>query len=70
MSFLIQRAAGRGLTLTQIHGELLRIGRGTNQDLRSDNPAVALEHAVIESDAAGYLITDRGSITGTYVNRK
>ncbi|MFL6244501.1 MAG: FHA domain-containing protein [Thermoanaerobaculia bacterium] len=70
MSFLIQRTSGRNLTLTQIHGEVLRIGRGTNQELRSENPAVALEHAIIESDVAGYLITDKGSITGTYVNRK
>lgn len=70
MSFLIQRVAGRNLTLTQIQGEVLRIGRGTNQELRSENPAVALEHALVESDAAGYLITDKGSITGTYVNKK
>ncbi|HYI12442.1 MAG TPA: FHA domain-containing protein [Thermoanaerobaculia bacterium] len=70
MPFLIQRAAGRNLTLTQIHGSILRIGRGTNQELRSENPAVALEHAVIDTDAAGYAITDKGSITGTYVNRK
>jgi pSer/pThr/pTyr-binding forkhead associated (FHA) protein len=70
LSFLLQRAAGRSLTLTQIHGEALRIGRGTNQDLRSENPAVTLEHALVERDAAGYLITDKGSITGTYVNKK
>jgi pSer/pThr/pTyr-binding forkhead associated (FHA) protein len=70
VSFLIQRPAGRGLTLTRIDASELRIGRGTNQDLRSENPAVALEHAVITSDAAGYAITDRGSITGTYVNGK
>jgi pSer/pThr/pTyr-binding forkhead associated (FHA) protein len=70
MSFLLQRSNGRNLTLTQIQGAVLRIGRGTNQELRSENPAVALEHAVIESDAAGYLVTDKGSITGTYVNKK
>jgi pSer/pThr/pTyr-binding forkhead associated (FHA) protein len=70
MSFLIQRSTGRNLTLTQINTEVLRIGRGTNQELRSENPAVALEHAVIESDSAGYLVTDKGSITGTYVNKK
>lgn len=70
MNFLIQRTAGRNLTLTQSSSETLRIGRGTNQELRSENPAVALEHAVIERDAAGFLITDKGSITGTYVNRK
>jgi len=70
MSFLVQRTAGSGLSLTQIATAVLRIGRGTNQELRSENPAVALEHAIIEGDAAGYLITDKGSITGTYVNKK
>ena len=70
MSFLIQRSAGRGLTLAQVPGAVLRIGRGTNQQLRSENPAVALDHAIVEKDAAGYFITDKGSITGTYVNRK
>ncbi len=70
MSFLIQRATGRNLTLQSINTPVLRIGRGTNQELRSENPAVALEHAIIEADSAGYYITDKGSITGTYVNRK
>jgi pSer/pThr/pTyr-binding forkhead associated (FHA) protein len=70
VSFVIQRASGRGLALTQVRGKLLRIGRGTNAELRSENPAVALEHAVIEGDAAGFAITDKGSITGTYVNRR
>lgn len=68
MSFVIQRPSGGGTALTQLRGELLRIGRGTNAELRSENPAVALEHAVIEPGAAGYTITDKGSITGTYVN--
>jgi pSer/pThr/pTyr-binding forkhead associated (FHA) protein len=70
VSFVIQRAAGRGLALTQVRTPMLRIGRGTNAELRSENPAVALEHAVIESDANGFTITDKGSITGTYVNKR
>src|SRR5207244_2658535 len=70
VSFVLQRVTATGLVLNQISGEVLRIGRGTNAELRSDNPAVSLDHAVIESDAAGYFITDKGSITGTYVNRK
>ncbi|HXH41914.1 MAG TPA: FHA domain-containing protein [Thermoanaerobaculia bacterium] len=70
MSFVIQRSSGRGLALTQVRSNLLRIGRGTNAELRSENPAVALEHAVIEGDANGFVITDKGSITGTYVNRR
>lgn len=68
--YIIQRAAGRGYAMTQVRNAILRIGRGTNAQLRSENPAVALEHAIVESDAAGYAITDRGSITGTYVNGK
>jgi len=70
MSFVLQRVTPRGLVLNQVSGDELRIGRGTNAELRSDNPAVSLDHAVITEDAAGYVITDKGSITGTYVNRK
>ena len=68
MSFVLQRPSGGGTALTQLRGDLLRIGRGTNAELRSENPAVALEHAVIEPGSGGYTITDKGSITGTYVN--
>ena len=70
MSFVIQRVTGRQISLSEVRTSVLRIGRGTNAELRSDNPAVALEHAVIEGDSAGYAITDKGSITGTYVNGK
>ena len=70
VQFLIQRASGRGFVLVQVRKDALRIGRGTNAELRSENPAVALEHAIIEMEAGGYVITDKGSITGTYVNRK
>src|ERR1700720_397980 len=48
----------------------LRIGRGTNAELRLDDIAVALEHAVIEPVERGYRLLDRGSATGTYLNGK
>jgi pSer/pThr/pTyr-binding forkhead associated (FHA) protein len=70
VSFVIQRVTGRQISLSEVRASVLRIGRGTNAELRSDNPAVALEHALIESDSAGYSVTDKGSITGTYVNGK
>ena len=70
MSFVVQRVTGREIALNEFGSEILRIGRGTNADLRSDNQAVALEHAVIEGSASGYRIVDLGSITGTYVNRQ
>jgi pSer/pThr/pTyr-binding forkhead associated (FHA) protein len=68
VTFILQRASGRGFALSQVGGNVLRIGRGTNAELRSENPAVALEHALITADVNGYAITDKGSITGTYVN--
>ncbi len=70
MSFLLQRTVGRGLSLSEIRGSILRIGRGTSADLRSENPALAFDHAVIDQTDVGYVITDSGSITGTYVNGK
>jgi pSer/pThr/pTyr-binding forkhead associated (FHA) protein len=70
MSFVIQKVVGRQISLSEVRTDVLRIGRGTNAELRSDNPAVALEHAVIAGDSAGYTVTDKGSITGTYVNGK
>ncbi|HET7712513.1 MAG TPA: FHA domain-containing protein [Thermoanaerobaculia bacterium] len=66
--FVLQRISPGGITLTEVTSPSLRIGRGTNSELRSDNPAVALEHAVITADDSGYTISDRGSVTGTYVD--
>src|SRR5206468_8744438 len=70
MSFVIRRVTPRGLVVNQVNVDALRIGRGTSAELRSENPAVSLEHAVIDEDAAGFTVTDKGSITGTYVNGK
>lgn len=64
----MQRVAAGGLQLAEVPGDVLSIGRGTRAVLRSENPAVSLDHATITRDEGGYTITDLGSITGTYVN--
>jgi len=56
------------LTLGEVEGDELRIGRGVRAGLRSENPAVSLDHATIVRNETGYTLTDLGSITGTYVN--
>ncbi|HVT19426.1 MAG TPA: FHA domain-containing protein [Thermoanaerobaculia bacterium] len=70
MPFLIEKLAGRQALRSEVAGDVLRIGRGTNADLRFDDPAVALEHAVIDRHEGGYRLLDRGSVTGTYLNGK
>ncbi|MBI3608625.1 MAG: FHA domain-containing protein [Nitrospirae bacterium] len=64
---LIRHADGR-IETTEVAGPALRIGRGTNADLRFDDTAVALEHARIEQTDGGFLLTDLGGVTGCYVN--
>jgi hypothetical protein len=68
VSFIVESIVDRAVVRTTIDARTLKIGRGANADLRSDNPAVSLEHAVIEGDNIGYTITDLGSLTGTYVD--
>jgi hypothetical protein len=68
--FIVQKIAGKQSLIEVVSGKALRIGRGTNSDLRFDDVAVGLEHAVIERADRGYRLLDRGSVTGTYVNGK
>src|ERR1700732_71028 len=56
--------------IAYVPSAVLRIGRGTNAELRFDDVAVALEHAVIEPSERGYRLVDRGSATRTYLNGK
>jgi hypothetical protein len=68
--FIVQKIAGQQSLIAYVASDVLRIGRGTNADLRIDDVAVALEHAVIEPAERGYRLLDRGSVTGTYLNGK
>lgn len=70
MPFLLDQIVNGEPAVTRVEGDSLRIGRGTNADLRLEEPSVALEHAKIERDAAGYRLTDWQSVTGTYLNGK
>ncbi|HVS64865.1 MAG TPA: FHA domain-containing protein [Thermoanaerobaculia bacterium] len=75
MHFIIQRVKGGELEATQLTSRLkvlnytvLRIGRGTDADIRFDDPSVALLHTTIEWDGQRYILADRGSIIGTWVD--
>ena len=47
MPFIVQKIAGQQSMIAYVPSAALRIGRGTNAELRLDDIAVALEHAVI-----------------------
>lgn len=67
MAFLIHRAVGERTVLRTVEGDRLRIGRDAGVDLRLDDSAVALDHAVIERRGGGWVLEDHGSVTGTYL---
>jgi predicted CXXCH cytochrome family protein len=69
MAFVIHEpGTGSATTIRRFPGEALRIGRGTNNELRLDGALVALEHAEIEHRGGVYTVTDHGSATGTWVD--
>ncbi|MEA2599406.1 MAG: hypothetical protein QOF89_398 [Acidobacteriota bacterium] len=68
MPFLVERPDDPQTPAVRVEADELRIGRGTNADLRLDDPAVALEHARIERVGDGYRLVNLGSDTGTYLN--
>jgi len=67
VTYFLQRIGEQESAVAFHRRAVLRIGRGTNADLRLDDPTVELEHAVIRHDADGYLLTDT-SRTGVYVD--
>ena len=46
------------------------IGRSPNCDIFLDDVTVSRVHAEIERTSDGYVVRDRGSLNGTYVNRE
>ena len=68
MPYIIKKISGTLIETFEIPGPILRIGRGTANELQFDDLLVALDHAVIEHTEGSYILTDPGSETGTYVN--
>lgn len=68
MPFRIHTVVGSRTVRQAVDGESLRIGRGAGCDLRFDDAAVALDHAVVRRERGGYQLVDLRSVTGTYLN--
>lgn len=49
--------------------DLVRIGRHPDADILLDDITVSRSHAQIRRTPEGYVVTDSGSLNGTYLNR-
>ena len=68
MDARLQVTDGSGRRVVPIDKTLFLIGRRTAADLQLVNADVSREHAEISRDGARYLLRDRGSRYGTFVN--
>lgn len=58
--------AGRQIKLERSQ---MKLGRSTGCDIVLEDATVSRQHAEIKKESGQYVITDAGSLNGTYVNR-
>ena len=72
MSFqIVRRVTHRGdtqLQTTTVEGSMLRIGRGTANDLLLDDLSVSLDHALITRPSGTVVVRDLTGASSVYVN--
>jgi pSer/pThr/pTyr-binding forkhead associated (FHA) protein len=67
---LIVRAGAQAGARFALQEEITRLGRHPESEISLDDITVSRRHAVIERTDDGYVISDAGSLNGTYVNQE
>ncbi len=67
---LIVRAGAQAGTRFPLTESLTRLGRHPESEISLDDITVSRRHAEIERTPDGYLVSDAGSLNGTYVNQE
>ncbi|MGN6377516.1 MAG: FHA domain-containing protein [Gaiellales bacterium] len=67
---VIRLGGGRSGESFPINRETMTIGRAPSSDVFLDDITVSREHARLERTQNGLVLTDQGSLNGTYVNRE
>jgi pSer/pThr/pTyr-binding forkhead associated (FHA) protein len=67
---LIVRAGTQAGDRFALTGDQTRLGRHPDSEIMLDDITVSRRHASIERTAEGYVVTDAGSLNGTYVNQQ
>ncbi len=67
---LIVRSGAQAGDRFALTGAETRLGRHPDSEIMLDDITVSRRHASIERTAQGYVVTDAGSLNGTYVNQE
>lgn len=65
---LVQRGPGAGARFL-LDTDKVTVGRHPDSDIFLDDISVSRRHGVFSRDGQGFVVSDLGSLNGTYVNR-
>ena len=69
-ALVVRSGGGRQGETFPLEGGEVEIGRSPDADVFLDDVTVSRTHAILSKENEGYLIEDKGSLNGTYVNRR
>ena len=69
-TLVIRSGGGRAGETYPLVAERVTIGRHPDSDVFLDDVTVSRNHAVVVREGEAYVISDQGSLNGTYVNRR
>ncbi len=69
-ALVVRSGGGRQGETFPLQGDRIEIGRSPQADVFLDDVTVSRSHAMLTRDERGHVIEDKGSLNGTYVNRR
>jgi len=70
VAVLIVRSGAQAGDRFALEGDVTRLGRHPDSEIMLDDITVSRRHASIDRTAEGYVVSDAGSLNGTYVNQE
>jgi pSer/pThr/pTyr-binding forkhead associated (FHA) protein len=68
MARLVLDCDGVDVTMHELIGDVITIGRAPSNDVVIDDPTVSAQHASLTKSPGGYRLRDLGSTNGTQIN--
>jgi hypothetical protein len=66
---VVRRGALEGMQFPLLPGELMSIGRSSDSKIFLDDVTVSRKHASVSLTGSDWVLSDAGSLNGTYVNK-